>query len=253
MPDAVSASGSPEADLAFGHYRVLRRPDGSIWELGRGAMGVNYKAFDEQLRIDVALKVINPAQLGDAKTRALFLREARAAARVHQSNVANVVFLNPDPTNPFYAMEFIAGESLRDWMRSRLPLSPALAIGLTEQVARGLQAIHAENVVHRDLKPGNVMVVRSVDGREKGASDADPSTWQAKIIDFGLAREFSGRRPEQQCGRVDDRFSRHRDVCQPGAMPGAGGSRRTLRSLLTRLHALGNADGRAALPREFTA
>src|SRR5476651_1749103 len=107
-------------------------------------MGVTYKAYDEQLRIDVALKVINPAQLGHPKTQALFLREARAAARVHQSNVANVVFLNQDPANPFYAMEFIAGESLREWLRPRLPLNPRLAIGLAQQIARGLQAIHAE-------------------------------------------------------------------------------------------------------------
>ncbi len=155
-------------------------------------MGVTYKAFDEQLRIDVALKVINPPQVGHAKTQALFLREARAAARVHQSNVANVVFLNPDPANPFYAMEFIAGESMRDWLRGRVPLNPLLAIGLAEQTALGLEAIHAEGVVHRDLKPGNIMIVRSVAGRETGASEMNAATWQVKIIDFGLAREFAG-------------------------------------------------------------
>jgi TolB-like protein/tRNA A-37 threonylcarbamoyl transferase component Bud32/Tfp pilus assembly protein PilF len=155
-------------------------------------MGVTYKAFDEQLRIDVALKVINPPQVGHAKTQALFLREARAAARVHHSNVANVVFLNPDPANPFYAMEFVPGESMRDWLRGRVPLNPLLAIGLAEQIALGLEAIHAEGVIHRDLKPGNIMIVRSVAGRETGASEMNATTWQVKIIDFGLAREFAG-------------------------------------------------------------
>ncbi len=178
--------------LHFAHYEIRRREDGTPWELGRGAMGVTYKAYDSQLRIEVALKVINPAQVGDAKTQALFLREARAAARVHHGNVANVVFLNQDPTNPFYAMEFIAGESLRDWLQTRCPLEPLLAIGLAEQIAAGLGAIHAESVVHRDLKPGNVMIVRAATGRGKGGSEIDPATWQVKIIDFGLARGFAG-------------------------------------------------------------
>src|ERR1700676_214622 len=121
--------------LHFAHYEVRRREDGLPWELGRGAMGVTYKAYDPRLRVEVALKVINPAQIGDAKTRALFLREARAAARIHQSNVASVVYLNEDPTNPFYAMEFIAGESLRDWLHPRAPLEPLMAIGLALQMA----------------------------------------------------------------------------------------------------------------------
>ena len=155
-------------------------------------MGVTYKAHDNQLRVDVALKVINPGQVGNAKAQALFQREARAAARVHQSNVANVVFLSEDPENPFYAMEFIAGESLRDWLRVRLPLKPLLAIGLAEQIALGLEAIHAQNVVHRDLKPTNLMIVRTPRGREKGSSESDAATWQVKTIDFGLARAFEG-------------------------------------------------------------
>ncbi len=151
-------------------------------------MGVTYKAYDPQLRLDIALKVINPAQVGDAKARALFLREARAAARVHHANVGNVVYLNQDPENMFYAMEFIAGESLRDWLHSRVPLSPLMAVELSAQIARGLGAIHREDIVHRDLKPTNLMVVRA----DKERPESDPEAWQIKIIDFGLARHTAG-------------------------------------------------------------
>ena len=183
---ADSPQPSP-ADLTFAHYEVRQREDGLAWELGRGAMGVTYKAYDPRLRVEVALKIINPAQIGHAKTRALFLREARAAARIHQSNVASVVYLHEDPTNPFYAMEFIAGESLRDWLHPRAPLEPLLAIGLALQIAHGLEAIHRENVIHRDLKPTNLMVVRA-DVRRK---ESDPDAWQVKIIDFGLAKRLT--------------------------------------------------------------
>jgi serine/threonine protein kinase len=175
--------------LHFAHYEVRRREDGSSWELGRGAMGITYKAFDPQLRVEVALKVINPAQVRDARAQALFLREARAAARVHQSNVANVVYLSENPTNLFYAMEFIEGEALRDWLRPRAPLQPLMAIGLALQIARGLEAIHDQKVIHRDLKPSNLMVLRA--DRDREPSDSDPDAWQIKIIDFGLAKRLS--------------------------------------------------------------
>ncbi len=186
----ADAAGAPE--LKFAHYRVLRRPDGAIWELGRGAMGVTYKAFDEQLRVDVALKIITPAQVDDPKTQALFLREARAAARVHHPNVAGVVFLSTVPGNFFYAMEFVAGESLQDWRRARRSIAPRMAVSFAAQIARGLEAIHAQQVVHRDLKPANLMIVSTGRGKPGESADTTPSAWQIKIIDFGLARPFAG-------------------------------------------------------------
>ncbi len=192
MADTDSAGGGPEADLAFGHYRVLRRPEGTIWELGRGAMGVTYKAHDDQLRIDVALKVITPAQVGDARAQALFLREARAAARVHHSNVASVVHLDTTPGNIFYAMEFIPGESLAQWLRTHGALPPAMALGFATQVARGLEAIHEQQIVHRDLKPGNLMIVAAGQEKVRAHSTSSPEAWLIKIIDFGLARTFGG-------------------------------------------------------------
>ncbi len=190
MPELSPAQ--PDADLRFAHYRVERSPDGSPWKLGSGAMGVTYKAFDERLRIEVALKVITPAQVDEAKAQALFLREARAAARVRHPNVASVVFLNDTPGKFFYAMEFIAGESLADWLRTRGALPPEMAIGFAIQIARGLGAIHHQQIVHRDLKPANLMIVAAEGSKTHVGADSDPEAWQIKIIDFGLARGFGG-------------------------------------------------------------
>src|SRR4051794_32398212 len=83
--------------LRFSHYRVLQREDGSPWVLGRGAMGLTYKAFDERLRLTDALKVISPERLHERSVQALFLREARSAARVRHSNVASVLALDDTP------------------------------------------------------------------------------------------------------------------------------------------------------------
>jgi serine/threonine protein kinase len=177
--------------LVFGHFRVAAQPDGSPVELGRGAMGVTYKAFDERLRIDVALKLITPAQIDNPKAQSSFLREARAAARVHHSNVASVVFLNDTPGNFFYAMEFVEGQPLRDWMQAHPTLPPLTIIGLALQIAHGLEAIHEQHLVHRDLKPTNIMMVRTSRTGAGPSSESDPSIWKVKIIDFGLARVVS--------------------------------------------------------------
>ncbi len=190
MPELPPAQ--PDAELRFAHYRVERSPDGSPWKLGSGAMGVTYKAFDERLRIEVALKVIAPAQVDEAKAQALFLREARAATRVRHPNVASVVFLNDKPGNFFYAMEFIAGESLADWLRTRGAPPREMAIGFATQIARGLGAIHHQQIVHRDLKPANLMIVAAEAVKTHVGTDSDPDAWQIKIIDFGLARGFGG-------------------------------------------------------------
>ncbi len=233
--------------LVFGHFRVAAHTDGSPVELGRGAMGVTYKAFDERLRIDVALKLITPAQIDNPKAQTSFLREARAAARVHHSNVASVVFLNDTPGNFFYAMEFVEGQPMREWMRAHPSLPPLTVIGLAIQIARGLEAIHEQEIVHRDLKPTNLMMVRA--SRTAGAGhlrEQDPDAWRVKIIDFGLARAVVLRAGR---GHADRRLSRHRALRESRAMRGAVRPRRPLGSLLARLHHVGDALRRAAFSR----
>ncbi len=173
--------------LRFGHYRVLQREDGTPHELGSGSMGVTYKAVDERLKLEVALKVIAPMRLNDPKVQALFLREARAAARVRHSHVASVLALDDTPGHLFYAMEFVPGITLQALLQERRRLPAPLAVEIARQVALALEAIHREGLIHRDLKPANLMLIRSVDPSAEGGE-----TWEAKLIDFGLARTLEG-------------------------------------------------------------
>jgi hypothetical protein len=101
-----------DAVQRFEHYELVRGEDGKPVELGRGAMGVTYKAFDVNLRCPVTLKVISERYVGDESARLRFLREARAAASVRHQNVASVFHLGRRAGNYFYAMEFVEGETL---------------------------------------------------------------------------------------------------------------------------------------------
>src|SRR6516164_7614915 len=115
----------------YQHYEVLRKDDGSLWELGRGAMGITYKAFDTNLRSPVALKVINNAYLNSDVARQRFLREARAAAALLHQNVATVFHLGSDDECYVYAMEFIDGETVDAYMKRRGRLNPVEALEIT--------------------------------------------------------------------------------------------------------------------------
>jgi serine/threonine protein kinase/TPR repeat protein len=162
----------------FQHYQVLKRPDGSLWELGRGAMGVTYKAFDTNLRCNVALKVINSAYLESEMAQQRFLREARAAAGLSHPNVASVFHLGESGGNYFYAMEYIDGETLEAFVRRQGALAPVVALQIALQVTRALRAASREGLVHRDIKPANLMLLRQDDEDEI----------LVKVIDFGLAK-----------------------------------------------------------------
>ena len=86
---------SKSEPVLFGQYEVPRKPDGSLWELGHGGMGITYRAFDTKLRVEVVLKLIHEHLLKDERIQRLFLREARAAAKVRHPNIAAVVNLHP--------------------------------------------------------------------------------------------------------------------------------------------------------------
>lgn len=169
--------------LRFGTYRVIQRGDGSPWQLGIGAMGITYKAFDERLQMEVALKVIAPGLLHDPAIQAMFLREARTAARVRHTHVASILTLDDTPGSLFYAMEFVPGQTLQAFIRRHVRLPQNLAVELARQAALGLEAIHRQSLVHRDLKPSNLMLTRT-----SGTSGDGPEAWELKVIDFGIAR-----------------------------------------------------------------
>jgi serine/threonine protein kinase len=187
LPGAADSAASsfeeavkPTAEQAvqrFEHYELVSGEDGKPVELGRGAMGVTYKAFDVGLRCAVTLKVISERYLGDESARLRFLREARAAASVRHTNVASVFHLGRTGENYFYAMEFVEGETLEQLIKRSGRLEVKLALEITTQVAAGLAAVHEQSLVHRDIKPTNIMV-RVMDGACR----------TAKIIDLGLAK-----------------------------------------------------------------
>jgi Protein kinase domain len=168
---------SQDVARRFQHYEVVVSEDGRPVELGRGAMGVTYKAFDIDLRCPVTLKVIGEKYLGDESARLRFLREARAAASVRHPNVASVFHLGRSAEGYFYAMEFVEGETLQNLIKRSGRLEVKLALEIATQVAAGLAAVHKKKLVHRDIKPSNIMV----SFEEEGAVTA-------KIIDLGLAK-----------------------------------------------------------------
>jgi serine/threonine protein kinase len=138
---------------------------------------VTYKAFDVDLRCPVTLKVISEQYLGDESARLRFLREARAAASVRHPNVASVLHLGRTGSSYFYTMEFVEGETLEHLIRHSERVEVKLALEIATQVAVGLAAVHEQNLVHRDIKPGNITVRLKDDG-----------SVTAKIIDLGLAK-----------------------------------------------------------------
>src|SRR6516225_5388458 len=173
-----TVKSTPEhAEQRFEHYEQVAREDGKPLELGRGAIGVTYKAFDVDLQCPVTLKVISEKYLGDESARLRFLREARAVASVRHPNVAWVLHLGRTGQNNFYAMEFVDGETLENLIRRSGRLEVKLVLEIATQVAAGLAAVHKQKLVHRDIKPSNIMV-----------SVEEGNTVTAKIIDLGLAK-----------------------------------------------------------------
>ena len=199
--------GASVAALCLEHYTVARREDGSAWELGRGAMGITYKAVDTRLQCAVALKVVNAAVLQKQPIlRERFLREARIAARVRHPNIASVFHLGETADGHcFYVMELIEGETLAELVRRRGPLPAVQALDIALQVTQALIAAGQADLIHRDLKPANIMLAAGgVVGRRPasvppgGPADCVPcqgeqpgSSALVKIIDFGLARTIN--------------------------------------------------------------
>src|SRR5580704_9139514 len=164
----------------FDHYQVATNTDRTHVELGRGAMGITFKAFDTVLGNEVALKVIDARIAAHPEARERFLREARAAARLRHPNVASVFYYGTRKSDGqcFYAMELVEGETLEAHLRRAGPLPATVALEVIAQVAKALVAAEAQGLVHRDLKPANLMLVEGTE-------------LTVKVIDFGLAKSVA--------------------------------------------------------------
>jgi serine/threonine protein kinase/Tfp pilus assembly protein PilF len=199
-----SSSDGSEDGMRFGVYEIDCHADGSLYELGRGAMGVTYRATDTSLQRKVALKIIKmdvAQRSADARER--FVREARAAAALRHEHIATIYQfgMRLETGQYFYAMELIEGETLDDRVHRKGPLDARTTIAIAQQVTGALAAAEKHGLVHRDLKPANLMLLNADDPEVMG-SDQDRSKRRriralrksgipvVKIIDFGLAKAF---------------------------------------------------------------
>ena len=172
---AVRTAQSREGQT-IGHYSLKNR-------IGLGGMGEVYLALDQRLRRNVALKLL-PTSFNDHPDWVCrFQNEARAASSIAHPNIAHVYEVGESDGQHYIAMEYIEGVTLREYHR-RARLNPLEAIDITIQIARALSAAHAAGVLHRDIKPDNVMIHR--DG-------------YVKVLDFGLAKSTAGLKSKNDC------------------------------------------------------
>jgi serine/threonine protein kinase len=151
----------------LGKYDVIK-------SIGQGGMGVVLKGFDESLERHVAIKVLSRQLATSATARRRFTREGRAVAAVNHPNVITIHAVEEQDGLPFLVMELVEGGSLHERIKKDAPLPLEVVLRFGSQIANGLAAAHAQGVIHRDIKPGNVMLEHQVA--------------RVKITDFGLAR-----------------------------------------------------------------
>jgi serine/threonine protein kinase len=163
----LSPPGRPDSLGRLGHYEVLG-------VLGHGGFGIVLRAFDEVLQRVVAVKVLAPQLAATSPARKRFLREARSSAQVRHENVVQVHAIEEQPL-PYLVMEFIPGETLQQRLDRTGPLDVPEVVRIGRQVAEGLAAAHLTDLIHRDVKPANVLIESGPQAR-------------VKLTDFGLAR-----------------------------------------------------------------
>jgi eukaryotic-like serine/threonine-protein kinase len=149
----------------IGHYEIVS-------ELGRGGMGVVYKGYEPALTRYVAIKELSPALAHDQTLVERFLREARSMASLNDPHIIQIYLIGQDNNQPFFVMEFVDGESLSAIIKREGRLQVGDALKILHQSAKGLSVAHERGVIHRDIKPGNLML------NQRG---------QIKIADFGIA------------------------------------------------------------------
>jgi serine/threonine-protein kinase len=191
-PTYINAFADPSLPLGrLGHYQLLA-------VIGRGGMGVVFRALDERLQRIVAVKALGPQYAGNTLARLRFQREAKAAAGISHDHVVPIYHVDEANGIPYLVMPLIDGKSLQDRIdeTGALDLHSVLRIGI--QVAGGLAAAHARGLIHRDIKPANILLESVVRGPSSVAADQTPPVTtddgrrttddRVRITDFGLAR-----------------------------------------------------------------
>lgn len=153
-----------------GRYQVIE-------ELGKGGMGNIYKVLDTKVNEKIALKLINMETSSDEKTIERFSNELKLARKVSHRNICRMYDLGEEQGTHYITMEFVAGEDLKNSITRMGPLTPARAVSIAKQLCKGLAEAHKSGVIHRDLKPQNIMIDSKGNGR---------------IMDFGIARTLKG-------------------------------------------------------------
>ena len=168
------ATGPVEQDLGpgtmLGRYQVARK-------IGEGGMAAVYEGAHVELQKRVAIKVLLPAMASNEEVRNRFLREGRAASRIHHPHVVDVTDVGAEGSTVFLVMEFLAGETLAQFLEHEGVLPVEALAGIMLPVAAAVSAAHAEGVLHRDLKPENIFLARDRDG-----------FLHPKVLDFGISR-----------------------------------------------------------------
>lgn len=165
--DFLSAPSHPEMLGRIGRYEVERI-------IGSGGMGIVLKGFDTELHRVVAIKVLKPHLAANGAARRRFAREARSAAAVVHEHVIPIYDVDSENDTPFLVMKYVPGQSLQARVDERGPLEPREVLRIARQAAAGLAAAHTQGMVHRDVKPANILMEQSVE--------------RVLISDFGLAR-----------------------------------------------------------------
>jgi len=187
-------------DTVLGGYRILE-------PIGRGGMGVVYRAEEPALGRLVALKVLAPALAAHDEFRRRFLREMRLAASIEHPNILPIYRAGEDQDLLYLAMRYVDARDLREVLRRGGPLQVGSALWIVEQVAQALDAAHQRGLVHRDVKPANILLTApAADGRE-----------HVYLVDFGVARPIAGDGSITSAGMILGTPSTPRPSSSPAA------------------------------------